>query len=155
MQVLTPLGLQAVVTQPSQWGQPCLQQPMLDHTLGLASSGSGKNPAPMQALGDKDWAFPGVRSRRVGLHTVPESRQLPLLPLPRGGLGECSPYKRQKLGVLGPLDAVDKNVARALLASGGGLTLEDASPATLPCDICFASAVHNRVVYRSLSHHCM
>eukprot|EP00198_Chlamydomonas_reinhardtii_P005234 XP_001694570.1 predicted protein [Chlamydomonas reinhardtii] len=35
---------------------------------------------------------------------------------------------QQALGHLGPLDAVGKNVVRALLASGGGLPLEDASP---------------------------
>ena len=35
--------------------------------------------------GEKAWAIPGVHSRRVGLHTVPESRPLPLPS--RWGLG--------------------------------------------------------------------
>ena len=54
----------------------------------------------------------------MGLHTVPESRQLPLR----------SPPPTLEFRHFGPLDAVGENVVRALLAGSGGLPLEDASP---------------------------
>ena len=39
---------------------------------------AGHNTPQCRPSGKKDWAIPGVHSRRVGLHTVPESRQLPV-----------------------------------------------------------------------------
>ena len=89
---------------------------------GLASSGGGKRRAPMQALGRERLGISGgafsPRGAAYGHRISPTS------PSRGGWRGGGAPPKL----VWGPLDAMGENVVMALLASVGGLPLEDAKP---------------------------
>lgn len=95
------------------------------HLRGAASSG----PPPCKpSAGEKDWALPGLHSRRVELRAY----AVRISPTTSSRVGVRSPIPQTlKTRHFVPLDAVGENVVMALLTSGGGRSLEDASPPLL------------------------